>query len=125
MYCKIKTGDVPGDGPVLLMIPDIKLLNKLQIMCEVLGDQSADRKFNSHTIELSSSPSCKANKGQQIKTDNTDVNDAKSNMSDYFRSSINEAANKRAGQVLMQNVHNGFSDVFFSGIGCFQGIFSL
>ena len=45
-------------------------------------------------------------------------------MSDYFRSSINKAADKRASQVLMQKMHNKFSDIF-SGIWCFEGTFSL
>ena len=45
-------------------------------------------------------------------------------MPDYFRSSSNRAADKRAGHVLMQKIHNEFSDDF-SGIVCFEGTFSL
>ena len=48
------------------------------------------------------------------------VNDANANMPDYFRSSINRAADKRASLVLMNKIHNGFSHVFFSGIGTFS-----
>ena len=80
-------------------------------MCEVV-DQHAGRKFNSQTIQPSNSPSCKANKGKQNKTDNVDVNYANSNMSDYFRSSINKAADKRASQIIMEKIHNEFSDIF-------------
>ena len=46
----------------------------------------------------SNSPSCKVNIAQQMKADNAAVNDANSNMPDYFRSSTNRAADKRAGQ---------------------------
>ena len=86
---------MPGNGPVLLGMPDFKLLDKLMKTCEVMGDQQADSKFDSQTIQPCNGPSCKVNKGQQIKTDNVEVNGANSNMSDYFRSSINSAADKR------------------------------
>ena len=46
------------DGPALLGIPDIKLLNILKIMCDVIEGQQADRKFKSQAIEPSSAPSC-------------------------------------------------------------------
>ena len=45
-------------------------------------------------------------------------------MLDYFWSSINRAADKRVSQVLMQKIHNEFSNVF-SGVGCFEGTFRL
>ena len=86
---------------MLLGLPDIKLLDILKIICGVMGDQQADRKFDSQTIHPSNGSSCKANKAQQIMTNNVDVNDANSIMSDYFRSIINRAADKRANQVLM------------------------
>ena len=73
-----------GDSSAQLGMPDIDLLNILKIMCEVGGDQQADRKFESQTIGSPNSPSYKANKGQQIKTDNIDVNDVNSNISDFF-----------------------------------------
>ena len=38
---------MPVDNSALLGIPDIKLLDILKIKCEVVGDQQADRKFNS------------------------------------------------------------------------------
>ena len=50
------------------------------------------------------------------------------NMPDYFRSSANKAADKRAIKVLTNNeltnkFHNEFSN--FSGISCFEGAFTL
>ena len=38
---------VPGNGLVLLGMTDIKLLDILKIMSEVVGDQEVDRKFGS------------------------------------------------------------------------------
>ena len=49
---------------------------------------------------------------QQIKADNADINDANSNKPGYFRSSINKIADKRVSQVLMNKMHNEFSDGF-------------
>ena len=72
-------------------------------MSKVVGDQQVDRKFDFQTIQPSSRSSCKANTGQQVKTDNMDLVDANSNMPDYFRSSINRAVDKRVSQVLIKN----------------------
>ena len=38
---------VPGDGPALLGMPDIKLLSILMIMFNVTEDQQTSRKFDS------------------------------------------------------------------------------
>ena len=53
-----------------------------------------------------------------------DVNATNSNMSDYFRSSINRAADKRESQVLINKIHNEFGD-FLKEIESFKGMFSL
>ena len=45
---------VPGDGPALLGMPDVKLVGILEIMCEVVEDQWVDREFNLQTIESAS-----------------------------------------------------------------------
>ena len=46
-------------------------------------------------------------------------------MSDYFRSSTNRVTDKRAGEVLTNQIHNEFNGVFFSEIGCLEGIVTL
>ena len=104
---------VPGDGLALLGISDIELLGILKIMCEVLGSQQADRKFNSKMIQLYSALSCKANTDWEINSDNVDVIDANSSMQNYCWSNMDRAADKRAGQVLMKIIQNEFSDDFF------------
>ena len=50
---------MPGDSPALL------------------GDQHADKKVNSKTVQAFNGSSCKAHKAQQINTDNADVTDAR------------------------------------------------
>ena len=56
-------------------------------------------------------------------TDKVSTHD-NTNMPDYFRSSTNKAADKRANNALTNKIHNEFSYVF-SATGCFQGTFSL
>ena len=107
----------PGDGQALLGMPDIELLNILQITGKEVRDQQADKKFDSRPMQSSNGSSCKANKGQQIKTDNVDVNYTSSNMSDCSRSNLNKAADKRASHVFMQKSHNGLNEFFFHELG--------
>ena len=42
---KIAGFAVPGDGPVLLGMSDSKILGILEVTCEVVGDQQAERKI--------------------------------------------------------------------------------
>ena len=53
---------VPGDSPALLGMPDIELLSLLKIICEVMGGQQANKKFNFQTRQPSIIPSCKEKK---------------------------------------------------------------
>ena len=71
---------VPGDGPALLGMPDIEVLDLLKIMYEVMGDPNKSRMLNFQSIQAFNNPSCKANKVKEIKADNVDVNDANSNI---------------------------------------------
>ena len=105
-------------GPALLGMPDIELLGMLMIMCEVVGGQQIHWKFNSRAMKLSSTLSCKANKHLEIRSDNADVVDPNPSMLDYFRSSVDRAADKKASWLLMQRNHTEFSDVsFFRNLG--------
>ena len=63
-------------------------------MCEVMGEPHEGSNFDFQTMQVSNGPNCKAYKGQQIKADTVDVNDANSNMPDYFRYSINRQKSK-------------------------------
>ena len=46
---------LPGDGPALLGMSGIELLNVLRIKCNVIGELPENRKFDSQTIEASTS----------------------------------------------------------------------
>ena len=78
---------VPADSQTLLGMPDIELLQILKIMCEVVEGQQADKKFDSKTMELSSTVSCRVNTDWESRSDNADVININLNMSDYFSSS--------------------------------------
>ena len=52
-----------------------------------------------------------ANKAQQVKKGNVDINDANANMPNYFRSCINRAADKKSTEALANKIHNEFSHV--------------
>ena len=71
----------------------------------------------------SNSPCCRINKTPWYETDKEDICDNEINMPDYFRSRANMAADKRAGKVLTNKIHNGISNDF--NIGCFEGAFTL
>ena len=86
---------VPGDGPALLWMPDIQLLNILRITCEVIGDLHKSRKINSQIIEASNNPSCKTSRALWHETDETGTQDNNTNIPDYFGSSTNKAADKK------------------------------
>ena len=115
---------VPGYTQALLGIPEIELHDKLKIMCDVIEGQHTDRKFDPQTMKPPCPLSCKANTDVEYKSDNADVVNNVPNMADYFRLSINREADKKASQLIMQKIHNIFSNVF-EEIGCFEGIFKL
>ena len=77
-----------------------------------MGGQQTNRKFDSQAIQLSIGPSHNKNTDQKIKLNNADAFNANSNIPDYFRLSMNRAADKRASQVLTEKIHNEFSDFF-------------
>ena len=111
-------------GPTLLAMADIKMLNILKMTCDMIGEPHESSMFGSQRIKTSKNYSCRTNEAPQNETDKAGMCDDKINMPDYFRSTANKAADKRANEVLTNNIHNEFSDVF-PGIDCFEGTFSL
>ena len=45
-------------------------------------------------------------------------------MTDYLRCSTNKEADKKTNRLLTMKIHNVYSDIF-TGIGCFEGTFTL
>ena len=100
------------NSSALLGMLDIKVLNILRITYEVICNPHESRKFNSQTIEVSTSPSYRKNRALQNKRNKADAHNTNADMSDYFRSSTSRAVDKRASKVLINKILNKFSDVF-------------
>ena len=66
---------VTREGPVLLGLPDIKLLNILRITYKVISDPCERRKFKSQIVEASNSPSSRTNRAPWNKTDKAGTHD--------------------------------------------------
>ena len=66
----------------------------------------------------------KTHMAENHRIDSKDANSSNVNILDYFRSSINTKADKKANMVIMQRINNELSDVF-TGIGCSEGTFKL
>ena len=50
---------IPGDGPALLGMPDIELLNILRVSCEVISEAHESWMFDLKTREASNSSHCR------------------------------------------------------------------
>ena len=94
-------------------MPDIELLGKLRIKCDGISESHDGRKCGSQTIEVSNSLNCRANKAPQNDTETMNIHDGKINIPDYSRSSTNKAADKRACEVLTNEIHIMYSAIFF------------
>ena len=103
----MKIFSIPGDCQALLGMLDIELLNVLKIMCKVMSYPHQSRKFNSQTIEASSSSSCRIESHITRQT--------------MCMHSTYRGTDKRASEVWTYKIHNEYSDVvLISGIGCLQ-----
>ena len=78
-----------------------------------MGDQEADLKFDSQRIQPSNNPRCKTNKTQQNRTGNTNIDNANSNVPDYFKSGMKRATDKRVSQLLIQKYTMNVVRLFF------------
>ena len=112
---------VPGDGAALLRMSDIEFLGIIRVMCET-DNKAMDRKFVMKTRHAADSHNCKT-KGdlQEGKAeDKTNIPDylnsstSKTHVTDYFNFSNNKETDKGVSEAIV-----------FSGIGCFEGTFSL
>ena len=117
---------VPGNGHVLLRMPDTAALQLININIDSIQAEIVECKTNiekeSHTVEKG----C-ANMDADLKTkQGTNCQNGQNNANktvNYFFSSSNVDVDKRKSK-LMQEIHNTFGDVF-NGIGCFKGSFTL
>ena len=129
---------VPGNGQALLGMPDMVVLNIINLNIDsiqvVTPECKTNREQETHTgVEDCTNKSTTGDKG--CKNNNTGViNKQNTNghsdpcdkhMSiNYFYSSNNVDADKRSSITMTQSIHTRFGNVF-NDIGCFEGTFSL
>ena len=92
-------------------------------MCEVISDLHESSEFDSqkikHPIALV------AEQSPTDMADKVDAHDNNTNISDYFKSSANRVVEKKELVRYWQIRYIMNSVIFFSGIGYFEGTFSL
>ena len=96
---------------------EIELLDILKAICDVRGDPHIGRKSESQATQLQPANGLSFKAQSNRSTDNTDVIDGNSIMPDYFRSSINKAADGRANPVFTNKIHKELGDFFFRKYG--------
>ena len=129
---------VPGNGQVLLGMPDTTALNLINLNIDSIQTLATECKTNEEQETHTGIDNCtytSTTRGEGPKNNNASV-DSKQETNihshpgdkyieiNYFHSSNNVDADKRSSVAMMQRIHTRFGDVF-NGIGCFEGIFSL
>ena len=126
---------VPGNGQVLLGMPDTGAVKLININVASIQAEVAECKTNTcnvrvsnikqemHTVEKGCRNTGADSKIKQCANGQSGQDNA-NKLTNYFLSSPNVEADKRKSIELMQEVHDTFGDVF-NGIGCFKGTFSL
>ena len=134
-----------GNGKALLGMPHIDILNIIQINCNTIDIQETDTANNCST----NTAICHGSRHEQHYTNmmqeadraekwyvNTDsisnfdnkekptVTDKECNTINYFLPGPNQDNDKRVSAEITQQLQRDFKDVF-TGIGCFDGAFSL
>ena len=136
---------VQGNGPALLGMPDIDMLNIIHMNCNRIDTQETDRANNcstnatihqdsghrqNYTImmqEADRGEKCYANTDNILKCGNKErptVFDKEPNMINYFLPGPNQDNDKGVSAEITQQLQRYFKDVF-TGIGCFDGTFSF
>ena len=111
-------------------MPDIETLGILTINCNIIETKEADSSKECKTDtsqEIDGTEKCFINKDNISEFENEDkpiVTDNDTNSIKYFLTGPNSDNNKRVSAEITQQIQREFKDVF-SGIGCFNGTFSL
>ena len=118
---------VPGNGQVLLEMPDtaalkIIILNIDSIQVEV-AECKTNTKWEMHVVAKACTNTDRGVKTKQDANDQNSQSNANKSIN-YLFSSSNVDEDKRKSSDMMQKIHDTFGDVF-NGIGCFEGTFSL
>ena len=118
---------VPGNGQVLIGMPDATSLNIFNINIDSIQVEIAECKTNTRQ-EMQSVTENYVNMGvdaiNKQETNSQKEQKATNKPINYFFSSNTADADKRKSSKMMQEIHDKFGNVF-NGIGCFKGTFSL
>ena len=117
----------PGNGQVLLGMPDTAALNIINLNIDSIQAEVAECKTNIKQEMLTVSKGCTnmdtgVNTQQNANSQNDQNNSNKS--INYFFLSTNVNADQGKCIAMMQKIHDTFGDIF-NGIACFEGTFSL
>ena len=130
-FKNIKKSDVffvvPGNGQVLIGMPDVAFLEIIKINIDSIQAERAGYKENNKQEAQTNADSHTNMRSCAINKQDTNIQRQQGtsiNTINYFASSSNTDADKTKSSKMMQIIHDKFGDVF-NGIGCFEGTFSL
>ena len=129
---------VPGNGQVLLGMPDMAVLNLINLNIDSIHTITADCKTNKEQETCTSIEGCtnkNTTRDEDCKNNNTSVDNKQDtngcnspcnkHISIYYVHSLNNIdADQRSSSAMVQDIHTRFGNIF-NGIGCFEVTFSL
>ena len=118
---------VPGNGQVLLGMPDMAALNIINLNIDSVQVEVVQCKTNIGQEMQTVSEGCTNMAAGDYTTQNANGQNGQATTNkpiNYFFSSDNVDAGKRKSSAMMQKIQDTFGDIF-NGIGCFEGTFSL
>ena len=115
---------VPGNGQVLLGMPDTAVLNILKLNIDSIQVEVMSCKTNREQEAYKVVEGCTNINTVGITKQKANGQNQSNMLINYFYSSKYTEADKRESDAMTQNIHNAYSNIF-TGIGCFEGTFSL
>ena len=116
---------VPGNSQALLGIPDMAVLNIINLNIDSIQKEIREYKTNRGQETYADTEDC-TNKAaySTAKQDGNGQQHQANKLINYFYSSNNTDTDKSKTNAMTQRIHEMYGEVF-NGIGCFEGTFSL
>ena len=115
---------VLGNGQVLFRMPDMAMVNILNLNIDSIQSQVANCRTNREQETQKVVEDCTNTKTAGIIERKSNGQNQSTKLINYFYSSKDPEADKRQSHDMTQKIYNTYGDVF-NGIGCFKGTFSL
>ena len=118
---------IPGNGQVLLRMPDMAALNIINLNIDSIQKEIWNCKANRGQEMHAATEDCTNKDAQSAvkQDDNGQQHQSQANkLINYFYSSNNTVTDKSKSSAMTQRTHETFGNIF-NGIGCFEGTFSL